>query len=287
VLLLGSTGFRGTALKILTEIKHLVIDMDGVLYVGNQPMPCLGEFITFLRREQIGFMLATNNSGSTPKQYAAKLAKMGADVAPEEILTSGTATAEWLAREYPAGTRVHVFGESSLREAMTDVGFVLADQDVEIVAASIDWGLTYEKIKRAALLIRKGARFVATNLDPTRPTEEGLVPGTGAVIAAIAVGAETQPVPIGKPEPTMFEISMAKMGATPATTATLGDRIDTDMAGGVRAGCSTILVLSGSTTRAEAEAYGPDLIFDDIAMLLRAWEVAFDSVRLTTQNAQM
>jgi 4-nitrophenyl phosphatase len=102
-------------------------------------------------------MLATNNSGSTPKQYAAKLAKMGADVAPEEILTSGTATAEWLARRYPAGTRVHVFGEDSLREAMTDVGFVLADEDVEIVAASIDWGLNYEKIKRAAILIRKGA----------------------------------------------------------------------------------------------------------------------------------
>ncbi len=258
--------------KSLQDIKHLVIDMDGVLYVGNQPMACLSEFIDFLRRAGIGFMLATNNSGLTPAQYSAKLAKMGAQVAPEEIITSGTATAEWLARAYPPGTRVHVFGEDSLRKAMTDVGFVLADEDVQIVAASIDWGVNFEKIKRAVLLIRKGALFVATNLDPTRPTEEGLVPGTGAIIASIAVGAEQQPVAIGKPEPTMFELAMAKMGATPATTATLGDRIDTDMSGGARAGCSTILVLSGSTSRPEAEAYGPDFMFDDIAHLLRVWE---------------
>jgi 4-nitrophenyl phosphatase len=235
-------------------------------------MACLPEFIAFLRRTGIGFMLATNNSGLTPRQYSAKLAKMGADVSPAEILTSGTATAAWLTRKYPPGTRVHVFGEDSLREAMTEAGFTLADENVEVVAASIDWGLNFEKIKRAVLLIRKGAFFVVTNLDPTRPTEEGLVPGTGAIIAPIAIGSETQPVAIGKPEPTMFELAMAKMGATPETTATLGDRIDTDMEGGTRAGCSTILVLSGSTLRPEAEAYGPDFLFEDISDLLRAWQ---------------
>jgi len=259
-------------LRQLSELKHLVIDMDGVLYVGNEPLPRLPEFISFLRQRGIGFMLATNNSGSTPAQYAAKLARMGAEVRPEEIITSGTATAEWLARQYPAGTRVHVFGESSLREAMAEAGFVLADEDVAVVATSIDWGVTYDKIKRASLLIRAGARFVATNLDPMRPTEEGLVPGTGALVAAIEVGSGIKPVAIGKPEPTMFELAMARMGAAPATTATLGDRIDTDMEGGARAGCSTILVLSGGTAREEAEAYGPDLIFDNIADLLRCWE---------------
>jgi 4-nitrophenyl phosphatase len=220
--------------------------------------------------------MATNNSGSTPAQYAAKLAKMGAQVAPEEIMTSGTATAIWLTHRYPAGTRVHVFGEDSLRRAMIDNGFVLADEDVEVVAASIDWGVTYDKIKRAAVLIRKGAAFVATNLDPTRPTEEGLVPGTGALIAAIATGAQVQPIAIGKPEPTMFEMAVEQMGATPESTATLGDRIDTDIEGGKRAGLHTILVLSGSTDRAEAEAYkesdGLDFLFDDIAELLSGWQ---------------
>lgn len=261
----------------LSDIKHLVIDMDGVLYRGNDPAPGLPAFFDFLRQRGIGFRLATNNSGSTPQQYAAKLKKMGAAVAPAEIITSGTATARWLAQRFPQGTRVHVFGEDSLRAAMTDAGFELADEDVAAVVASIDWGVNYDKIKRACLLIRRGALFVATNLDPTRPTEEGLVPGTGALIAAIATGAETRPIAIGKPEPTMFEQAMLEMGTTAATTATLGDRIDTDMAGGRRAGLATILVLSGSTGRAEAEVYGPDLLFDDIADLMRAWQTAGDA----------
>ena len=258
----------------LLDIKHLVIDMDGVLYRGAEPMPRLPEFIRFLRDRGIGFVMATNNSGSTPEQYAAKLAKMGAEVSPEEIMTSGTATATWLAGRYAPGTRVHVFGEDSLRAAMAEAGFALVDEDAEVVAASIDWGVTYDKIKRAAVLIRRGAAFVATNLDPTRPTEEGLVPGTGALIAAIEVGAGVKPVAIGKPEPTMFEMAMAQMGGLPESTATLGDRIDTDMEGGKRAGLRTILVLSGSTDREEAEAYSPDFIFDDIAALLEHWERA-------------
>jgi 4-nitrophenyl phosphatase len=258
----------------LRDIKHLVIDMDGVLYRGNDPLPGLPEFFEFLRGHGIGFRLATNNSGLTPQQYAGKLKKMGAEVAPGEIITSGTATALIMAQRLPAGARVHVFGENSLREAMLEQGFVLADDDVAAVVASIDWGVTFEKIKRACLLIRGGARFYATNLDPTRPTEEGLVPGTGALIAAIATGAETLPIAIGKPEPTMFELAMAQMGASPETTATLGDRIDTDMIGGARAGLRTIMVLSGSTTRPEAEAYGPDLIFEDIADLMQAWQLA-------------
>jgi 4-nitrophenyl phosphatase len=268
-------------LKRLVDIRHLVIDMDGVLYVGNRPMPRMAEFVAFLRRQGIGFTLATNNSGSTPAQYASRLTRMGADVSPDEILTSGTATAQWLAQQYPSETRVHVFGENSLREAMAEAGFVLADEDVEVVAASIDWGVTYEKIKRAALLIRDGARFVATNLDPTRPTEEGLVPGTGAILSAIEVGSGAKPEVVGKPEPIMFELAMKRMGAEPATTATLGDRIDTDIEGGARAGCLTILVLSGSTTREEAEAYGPDFLFEDIGELLSRWE---QQARFTNVN---
>lgn len=256
----------------LSEIRNLVIDMDGVLYRGNEPLPRLPEFIRFLRDRNIGFVMATNNSGSTPEQYAAKLGKMGATVEPHEIMTSGTATAAWLAARYGRGTRVHVFGEDSLRDAMAKAGFTVVDDGAEVVAASIDWGVTYDKIKRAAVQIRRGAAFVATNLDPTRPTEEGLVPGTGALIAAIEVGSGVKPIAIGKPEPAMFEMAMQQIGATPECTATLGDRIDTDMDGGRRAGLRTILVLSGSTSRPEAEAYGPDFLFEDIADLLAHWE---------------
>ena len=257
----------------LMDITHLIIDMDGVLYQGDKPVPGLHEFFSFLRERPIPFILATNNSTRTPQQRVEKLARMGVQIFPEEVLTSGQATARVLAREYPAGTRVHVFGSPALRKAVEEEGFVLADEDVELVVASMDRDVTYEKLKRAAFLIRGGARFVATNLDPTQPTAEGLLPGTGSLIAALRTTTETEPLVIGKPEPTMFQLAMAKMGAKPETTATIGDRLDTDILGGQRAGLITICVLSGSTSsRAEAEAFGPDFIFQDIAELVETWQ---------------
>ena len=256
----------------LSDISHLLIDMDGVLYRGDTPMPRLQEFMAFLRDTPVPFMMITNNSTRTPQQYADKLAGMGVRISPDEVLTSGQATARFLARDYPPGTRVHVFGQDSLRQAIEAEGFVLADQDVAVVVASMDRQVTYEKIKRATLLIRGGARFVATNLDPTSPGEEGLLPGTGSLIAALTTASETQPLAVGKPERTMFELALDALGARAETTAILGDRVDTDLAGGRRAGCKTIGVLSGSSNRAEMEAFGSDFIFEDIAALLQAWQ---------------
>ena len=166
--------------------------MDGVLYLGDQPMPRLCEFFAFLRERPIPFILATNNSTRTPQEYVDKLAGMGVTVSPDEILVSGQATARFLAREYPRGTRVHVFGMPALKQAMTDEGFILADEDVQLVVASMDREVTFEKLKRATLLIRGGARFIATNLDPTNPSEEGLIPGTGAMIVALEAASETK-----------------------------------------------------------------------------------------------
>jgi 4-nitrophenyl phosphatase len=256
----------------LSDILHLLIDMDGVLYRGDTPMPRLQEFMAFLQDSPIPFMMLTNNSTRTSQQYADKLAGMGVQISPDEVLTSGQATARFLARDYPPGTRVHVFGQDSLRQAIEAEGFVLADQDVAVVVASMDRQVTYEKLKRATLLIRRGARFVATNLDPTSPGEEGSLPGTGSMIAALATASETTPLAVGKPERTMFEIALEALGARAETTAILGDRVDTDLAGGRRAGCKTIGVLSGSSSRAEMEEFGPDFIFEDIAELLQAWQ---------------
>ena len=255
----------------LAGIKHLIIDMDGVLYQGDRAMPMLPEFFCFLRERPIPFILATNNSTRTPQEYADKLAGMGVQVSPDEILVSGQATARFLAREYPRGTRVHVFGMPSLKQAMTDEGFILADEDVQLVVASMDRAVTYEKLKRATLLIRGGARFIATNLDPTNPSEEGLVPGTGAMIVALEAASGVKATAIGKPEPIMYQLAMEQMGACPETTAAIGDRCDTDILGGKRAGLITLCVLSGSSDRAEAEAFEADMIFDDIAHLLETW----------------
>lgn len=257
----------------LKHINNLVIDMDGVLYRGDVPLPGLTEFFGFIRRHDINFVLATNNSTRSPKAYADKLAGMGVEVAPEEVLASGQVVARVLAHRYPPGTRVHVFGMPSLRQAVEEAGFELADEDVAAVVASMDWDLTYDKLKRASLLVRAGAAFFATNLDPTFPSENGqMPPGTGSVIAFLATASEVTPIVTGKPEQPMFEIAMEAMGATPQTSATIGDRMDTDLDGGRRCGMTTICVLSGATSREAAEAYGPDFIFEHIGDLVRAWE---------------
>ncbi|HSV86331.1 MAG TPA: HAD-IIA family hydrolase [Levilinea sp.] len=259
-------------MQSLANITHLIIDMDGVLYRGDQPMPKLAEFFSFLRQRPIPFILATNNSTRTPQEYVDKLAGMGVRVSVDEILVSGQATACFLARQYPRGTRVHVFGMPALKQAIEEEGFILADEDVQLVVASMDRQVTYEKLKRATLLIRGGARFIATNLDPTVPSEEGLLPGTGAMIVALEVAAGVKATAVGKPEPVMYQLAMEQMGADPDTTAAIGDRADTDILGGKRAGLTTICVLSGSSNRVEAESYEADLIFDDIAELLETWK---------------
>jgi 4-nitrophenyl phosphatase len=262
----------------LTRISHIIIDMDGVLYLGDKPMPRLVEFINFLRQHSIQFILATNNSTRTSQEYVDKLARMGVSVYPDEILVSGQATARFLAHEYPQGTRVHVFGMPALKQAMLNEGFVLADESVEIVVASMDLNLTFEKLAQATILIRGGARFIATNLDPTQPSERGLLPGTGSMISALEAASGVKPTAIGKPEPIIFQLAMEQMKAHPETTAIIGDRVDTDIIGGKRAGLITICVLSGASDRIEAEAIGTDMIFDDIAHLLDAWEASLSTI---------
>ena len=263
----------------LIKIKHLILDMDGVLYRGDEPMPRLREFFAFLRERSIPFMLVTNNATRTPGERSKKLAGMGAEVSPSEILVSGRAAALFLRRDYPAGTRVHVFGMAALRQALEEEGFLLADDDVEVVVASVDHEITYEKIKLAVRLLRGGARFIATNLDPNIPSEDGFLPGSGAMVAMLAAASGTRPTGVGKPEPIMYELAMTQMGASPETTAAVGDRVATDIVGGKRAGITTICVLTGASSRAEAEAGGADFIFADIGHLLDAWREAISRSR--------
>jgi 4-nitrophenyl phosphatase len=258
----------------LNHIQHLILDMDGVLYRGSEPAPRLREFFAFLRERSIPFMLVTNNATRTPEERSKQLAVMGAEVLPSEILVSGRAAALYLRRDYPAGTRVHVFGMAALRQAIEEEGFILADDDVEVVVVSLDYEVTYEKIKRAARLLRGGARLIATNLDPNIPSEDGLLPGAGAMVAMLAAASGARPTGVGKPEPIMYELAMARMGASRETTAAVGDRVATDIVGGKRAGITTICVLTGASDRAEAEAGGADFIFDDIGHLLDTWRTA-------------
>ncbi len=260
----------------LSRIHHLIVDMDGVLWHGDKPMPGLQKFFAFLRQHHINFVLATNNSSRPPEQYAAKLARFGVEVPTAHVLTSSQATATYLASQAPPGARVYAIGEEGVRRALEQHGFVLtnkADEGAAYVVVGWDRQLTWDKLATAALLIHAGAGFIGTNPDTNYPTEQGPVPGNGAQLAALETTTGIAPTIIGKPEPWMYEEALRRMNARPETTAVVGDRLDTDITGGRRAGLTTVLVLSGISTRADVASSStkPDLICADIEELTRIW----------------
>jgi len=257
----------------LRPIENLIIDMDGVLYRGDETISGAKEFFAFLRERPIGFILATNNSTRTAQQYVDKLAQMGVEVALSEILTSPQATAMYLETLAPPGAKVYVIGEEGLETAMRERGYIISGDSAEFVVVGMDRQLTYEKLRVGTLLIRGGARFIGSNPDKTLPTEEGLIPGSGAMLAALEASTGVAPIIIGKPERTIFELALARLGSSKENTAIVGDRLDTDVLGGHNAGLTTILVLSGATSRQDVDStpVKPDLIFEDIQHLHKAW----------------
>lgn len=261
----------------LRSIRYLIVDMDGVLWHGDHPLPGLQDFFSFLRRNQIGFMLVTNNSSKTPDQYASKLASFGVEVTTANILTSAQATAAYLAGIAPPGSRIYAIGGDGVREALVEQGFVIADESgagATFVVVGWDRRLTWDKLATAALLIQAGAGFIGTNPDVNYPTVQGKVPGNGAQLAALQVTTGVSPTVVGKPEVWLFKEALRRMDARPEHTAVLGDRIDTDIVGGVRAGLTTILVLSGISTRDElaASSVRPDLVYTGIEELTQVWQ---------------
>lgn len=263
---------------LLCTLRHLIVDMDGVLYRGSQAIPGVGGFVAFLRQRTIPFVLATNNSTMTPKQYVGKLAGMGVTVHTQEILTSSQATAGYLAGITSPGTRIFVVGQNGLRTALVDAGFVLVENDAEFVVVGMDPSACYEHLAQASLLIRGGAQFVGTNPDPTFPSERGIVPGAGSLLAFLETATGVAPTVIGKPGRAMMEQALARMGAGSSTAAVLGDRLETDILAGQRTGLHTILVLSGVTDRAvlARSEIQPDLVFRDVAHLHTTWQEVMD-----------
>lgn len=257
----------------LHDIHALLIDMDGVLWRGNAPLPGLTDFFGLLRSRPIPFQLVTNNASKTPEQYRHKLASLGVQVTPNEILTSAVATAQHIAATAP-GASVYVVGEKGLKQAVLDQGLHLSQGNhADFVAVGYDRGLTYDKLTEATLLIRAGAEFIGCNPDLTWPGERGLLPGNGATLAYLQASTGVAPLIIGKPERMMFETALAAIGADPAHTAMLGDRLETDILGAQNAGLRTILVLTGASDRkALAESsVQPDWVFDSIQELTQAW----------------
>lgn len=259
-----------------TPITNLILDMDGVLWRGETPMPGLSDFFATLRRLGIGFVLATNNATKTATMYTAKLARFGVDVPPERILTSAEATASHMAEHYPPGTDIYVVGDKGLHQAMIARGFrpitpqdVRAGQSAAFVVVGFTPHATYEDLAMGSLLVHRGVRFIGTNPDPSYPSEIGPLPGAGALIAVIQTATGVEPTLIGKPGPIVFQEAVKRLGGGPGGVAMVGDRLSTDIYGAKAAGLRAILVLTGISTRDDVSRspVKPDHIFDDITAL--------------------
>jgi len=268
-----------------TNIRALIIDMDGVLWHGTQPIPGLTDFFQSLRELQIRFILATNNASLTPEQYVTKLARMGVTVTQDQILTSGIATALYLSEHVnPAKTRVFVVGADGATQPLIERGFTLTGlyevnnssdpvkKGADIVVCGKDETLTWAKLATATLNIRAGAKFIGTNADTTLPTEHGITHGNGAILAALEVATGVTPTIIGKPEPIIYQQALTLLGVDPDETVAIGDRLETDILGAVRTGIRSIMVLTGVSTEDDLKEanYQPTWVMPDIRAVTQA-----------------
>jgi 4-nitrophenyl phosphatase len=253
----------------MPKFKAMLLDMDGVLWRDTEAIGDLPAILRAIEAKGLRAAFVTNNATRTVAMYQEKFTGFGAQVDAEQVFTSSNATAHYLSQQHKRGN-VYVIGERGLRQALEERGFTIADTNVIAVVVGLDRELTYEKLSRATLLIRGGAAFIGTNPDRTLPSPDGPVPGAGSILASIEAATETKPVVIGKPGTAILDAAMAHLGVTPAETLMVGDRIDTDVAAGQKAGCASALVLTGITSEQEARAWrpAPDYIEKDLATLV-------------------
>ncbi|MBN1440106.1 MAG: HAD-IIA family hydrolase [Anaerolineales bacterium] len=260
----------------LSFLRGLILDMDGVLWQGETALPGLQDFFRFLNEQGIRFILATNNASRTPVSYRQKLERLGAPVGEDQILTSATATADYLQRTARPGEKAFVIGEEGLIRAVESAGLRVAGADsvdAEYVVCGMDRGLSWNKLACATITIRNGAAFIGTNGDVTFPTERGIAHGNGAILAALAAATGARPKIIGKPSPAILRIAVRRLGLPKARIAVVGDRLETDILGAQNAGLKSILVLTGVTRRKELRnsRIRPTWTAADLPGLMAAW----------------
>ena len=250
------------------EIRSWLMDMDGVLVHEEHPIPGAAEFLARLRERGLPFLVLTNNSIYTRRDLSARLAAGGLEVPEEAIWTSALATADFLQSQRPGGSAFAI-GEAGLLTALHAVGYTLSERSPDYVVLGETRTYSFERITQAIRLVAAGARFIATNPDPTGPTLDGSLSATGSVAALVSRATGVSPYFVGKPNPLMMRSALNAINAHSETTAMVGDRMDTDIVSGLEAGMHTVLVLTGSTNREQAEAfpYRPSRIVDSVADL--------------------
>lgn len=261
-----------------TNRKGLLIDLDGTLYHGDTVIEGAGAWIQDLQSKQIPYLFVTNNSSRTPQGVADHLTHLGIPASAEQVCTSAMAAAHYIAQQSPASS-VYVIGEDGLKQAATEHGLQLTDEQPDYVLQGIDRQFTYEKLTKALRLIAGGATFILTNPDLQLPSHDGLLPGAGTIGASIVAATGIEPVVIGKPSAILMEYALERLGLPAKDAIVVGDNLLTDIAAGAAAGCVTVLVLSGITTTDnmsthEAKAgVKADIICQDLAEVISALEL--------------
>ncbi len=252
----------------LREKSAFICDMDGVIYHGNRLLPGAGEFIQWLYDSGKKFVFLTNSSERSPRELQQKLARLGATVSDEHFYTSAQATATFLASQHPEGS-AYVIGEAGLTNAIYNAGLTMNDINPDYVVVGETHSYSYQKIERAVHLVNAGARLIGTNPDLTGPTEAGIVPATGALIAPIELATKCKAYFVGKPNPLMMRHALKKLMARREDTAIIGDRMDTDIIAGIESEIETVLVLTGVSTRETLSqfAYRPHHILASVAVI--------------------
>ena len=241
-------------LEELRTRKGFICDMDGVIYLGNQLLPGVAEFVNWLNENDKRFLFLTNSSERSPKELRQKLQRMGLDIGEEHFYTSALATAAFLKKQAP-GCTAFVIGAPGLLNALYDVGVTMNDVDPDYVIVGETASYNYEVITKAVRLVLNGARLIATNSDLTGPTEFGIAPACRSLVAPIELATGKKAYFMGKPNPLMMRTGLQLLGVHSEEAAMVGDRMDTDVIAGMESGLATVLVLSGCTSRTDVNDY--------------------------------
>lgn len=261
--------------NIPENIRALILDMDGVLWRSDSPIGDLTVIFNAIEARGLETVFATNNGTRTPREYVKRMNGFGIKVEAKQIITSSLVLAHMLGEKFPQGGSVFAVGESGLIEALNDKNFVALSleeaEKAQAVAIGMDRHLTVRKFSEAALLVQRGVPFYATNPDRTFPTPRGKIPGAGSWISVISTATGICPIYAGKPSPALIELACRRLGLPKEQVLVVGDRLDTDIAAGQSAGCPVALVLSGVSSRDEAEAWHPavDVIAADLGSLVK------------------
>ena len=246
-------------------IKGFICDMDGVIYHGNQILPGVREFIQWMQDENKEYLFLTNNSGYTPRELNQKLARMGLDVPEEHFYTSALATAAFLKQQAP-GCSVFAIGEAGLLNALYDAGVTMNDVNPDYVVVGEGRAYSLDTLTKATNLVMNGAKLIGANSDVSGPIENGIAPACGALVAPIEMATGRKAYFCGKPNPLMMRTGLRLLGCHSAEAVMIGDRMDTDVISGMESGMSTILVLSGVSTRETLDtyAYRPSIVLNGV-----------------------